>query len=368
MLENQSVRRIHRILAVGFLIVLAIETVLAASDLPDAAGAASAKIELADGSVIFGEVFDIRDGKVSVATEFMGDIDIPLSAVARLDSDRSIDLLTTGQDTLALSSLRVVNGKIVLEDDNKLSIDELDVANPEAWEVGRGYHITGRITSAFEFNRGNTDTDQLNLDLETILESRRDRVTVRADYEDTKSIVELLSESGEILPQSQPTADNWHIVGKYDYFLKDARNYLGVNFGFSADEFADVDRRSYVGPYFGRKLLMGDNLKLDGELGISYIDTDFLTSKDDSYTGINLNLTGETQFFEGALKLYFRQVSFVNLSSVEKSIYRTTIGLRFPLLFGLEAAAEASADYDGGAAEGKQNLDESLKLRVGYNW
>ena len=42
------------------------------------------------------------------------------------------------------------------------------------------------------------------------------------------------------------------------------RNYLSY-FGFSADEFADVDRRSYLGPYFGRKLLMGDNLKLDGE-------------------------------------------------------------------------------------------------------
>ena len=33
-----------------------------------------------------------------------------------------------------------------------------------------------------------------------------------------------------------------------------------------------------------------------------------------------------------------------------------------------EAAAEASADYDGGAAEGKDKLDEALKFRVGYTW
>ena len=53
---------------------------------------------------------------------------------------------------------------------------------------------------------------------------------------------------------------------------------------------------------------------------------------------------------------------------MEQSIYRTTVGMRFPLLFGLEAAAEASADYDGGAAEGKDKLDESLKFRIGYTW
>ena len=368
MLEYRFLGRIHRILAIGLLLALTTEAVLADSDLPEAAGVPSAKIELADGSVILGEVLDISDGRVWVATEFMGDVDMPLSAISRLQSDQSIDLLTTDKESLALSSLRVVNGEVVLDNDHRLSIDEVDVANPEEWETGKGYHITGRVTSAFEFNRGNTDTDQLNLDLETILESRRDRITVRADYEDTSSIVEVLDDSGAAVSQSQPTADNWQVVGKYDYFLEDPRNYLGVNLGFSHDQFADIDRRSYIGPYFGRKLLTREDLKFDAELGVSYVDTDFLTSEDDSYTGINLNLTGETQLFDGALKLYFRQVNILNLSSMEQSIYRTTVGMRFPLLFGLEAAAEASADYDGGAAEGKDKLDEALKFRVGYTW
>ena len=368
MLEYRSFRRIHRIIVLGLLIALTTETVFADSDLPEAAGIASAKIELTDGSVILGEVLDISDGKVWVATAFMGDVDIPLSAISRLDSDQSIDLLTTDKESLALSALRVIDGEIVLDDDHHLSIDEVDVANPEEWEAGRGYHITGRVTSSLEFNRGNTDTDQLNLDFETILESRRDRITVRADYEETSSIIEVLEDSGATVIQNQPTADNWRIVGKYDYFLEDPRNYIGVNLGISHDQFADVDRRAYIGPYFGRKLLTRDDLKFDAELGVSYVDTDFLTSEDDSYTGINLNLTGETQLFDGALKLYFRQVNIVNLSSMEQSIYRTTVGMRFPLLFGLEAAAEASADYDGGAAEGKDKLDEALKFRVGYTW
>jgi hypothetical protein len=66
--------------------------------------------------------------------------------------------------------------------------------------------------------------------------------------------------------------------------------------------------------------------------------------------------------------LYLRQTNILNVSDMEKSIYRTTFGLRFPLLLGLEVAAEASADYDGGAAPGKEKLDEAVKFRIGYNW
>lgn len=363
---------IHRILTASLfaslLILLFPASASADSDLPEAVGVTSARIELRDHSVIFGEVTDIHDGEIFVSTVLMGDVSIALSSILNLESDQDIELLTNEQETLALSSLMVIDGELVLGDAENLALDQLDVANPEEWEQGHGYRITGRTTSAFEFNRGNTDTDEFNLDLEMIFESRRDRITLRVDYEDSSSIVFTSVPDGEPIRESTSTTDNWAVVGKYDYFLADPRNYLGVNVGFNGDTLADVRRRSYVGPYFGRKLLARDTLKLDAELGISYVDTDFKASDDDSYTGVNLNLTAETQLFDSALKLYFRQVNIVNLSSMQKSIYRTTVGLRFPLLFGLEAAAEATADYDGGAADGKEKLDEALKFRVGYTW
>ena len=337
------------------------------SNLPEASeDAPTARVELNDGSVIYGDIADIHDGGMLVSTALLGEVKIALTSIACLDSDQAIELLTTEQDTLALSALKIVDGEVVLEGDDNLPVNQLDMGNPETWGVGKGYRITGRVASALEFSRGNTDTDQVNLDLETRLESRRDRITVRADLEETSTILRGKGPDGGNLSES--TADNWHIISKYDHFLSDPRNYLGVNLGFNADQFANVERRFYVGPYFGRKIFTRETLKLDAELGISYVDTDFLLSEDDSYTGLNLNLTGETSFFDGKLRLYFRQVNLVNLSSFEQSIYRTTMGLRFPLLFGLEAAAEASADYDGGAAEGKEKLEEALKFRIGYTW
>ena len=377
MLSNSDPRRIHAIALFALFILPMSSPGWSDSDLPEASGSlAPARVELVDQSVIYGEITDIRDGELYVATELMGDVTIALSSILYLESDQDIELLTTEQEKLALSSLMVVDGEVVLEDADNLALQQLDVANPEEWEQGHGYHIIGRVTSAIEYNRGNTETDKLNLDTETIIESLRDRITLRADYEDSSALVPTINQDGNPaedadgnpIKTSESTADNWRVEGKYDYFLSDPRNYVGLNLGFHADQFADMDRRTYASAYYGRKILTRDTLIFDAELGLSYVDTDFVVSDDESYAGVTINLTGEAQLFDSRVTLYFRQANIINTESAEKSIYRTKVGLRFPLFLGLEAAAEATADYDGGAAEGKEKLDETLKFRIGYTW
>ena len=377
MLSKSDPRRIHAITLFALFLLPMSGAGWADSDLPEASESESpARIELVDQSVIYGEITDIRDGELYVTNEWMGDVTIALSSILHLESDQDIELLTTEQEKLALSSLMVVDGEVVLEDADNLALQQLDVANPEEWEQGHGYHIIGRVTSAIEYNRGNTETDKLNLDTETIIESLRDRITLRADYEDSSALVPTINQDGNPaedadgnpIKTSESTADNWRVEGKYDYFLSDPRNYVGLNLGFHADQFADMDRRTYASAYYGRKILTRDTLTFDAELGLSYVDTDFVVSDDESYTGVTINLTGEAQLFDSRVTLYFRQANIINTSSAEKSIYRTKVGLRFPLFLGLEAAAEATADYDGGAAEGKEKLDETLKFRIGYTW
>ena len=380
--------RIHAILFLGLLSGLFQPPAWASEDTAvSPPESPPARIVLVDQSVIWGEVIDIREGEVVVETQWLGEVSIDLTAIMLLESDQKIELLTKDQNKFALSSLQVVEGEVLLEDKENLAVDELYVANPEDWEEGRGYSLEGRVTSAVEFLRGNTSTDQFNADFETILRSQRDRITVRGDYAETSAVVltpkvlegePVLDANGDpaVTKTSTPTIDNWAVVGKYDYFLSNSQNYLGVNLGVNADRFADIERRAYIGPYFGRKLFVDKTYQLDAELGLSYVETDFIepddpaarNSSDNYFTGINLNFTGETELFDGALNLYLRQTNILNVSDMDKSIYRTTFGLRFPLLFGLEAAAEASADYDGGAAPGKEKLDEAVRFRIGYTW
>ena len=383
MLSNSNPQRIHAITLFALFILPMSSAGWADSDLPEASESEPpARIELIDQSVIYGEITDIHDGELYVTTEWMGDVTIALSSILQLVSNQDIELLTTEQEKLALSSFMISDGEVVLDDADNLTVDQLDVANPEEWEQGHGYRITGRVTSAIEYNRGNTETDKLNLDAESIFESRRDRITLRADYEESSAFVvekddngdPALDDVGNVIKKSEPTADNWRVEGKYDYFLSEPRNYLGSTLGFRSNEFADIDRRSYISAYFGRKILTRETLTFDAEVGFSYVDTDFTESEndteseDESYTGLNVNFSAEALLFDSNVTLYFRQANIINLSSAQKSIYRTKVGLRFPLLLGLEAAAEATADYDGGAAEGKEKLDQTLKFRIGYTW
>jgi hypothetical protein len=44
----------------------------------------------------------------------------------------------------------------------------------------------------------------------------------------------------------------------------------------------------------------------------------------------------------------------------------TTIGIRLPVIYGLTAGAEVKYEYDGGAVEGVDDLDETYNVRFGY--
>ena len=49
-------------------------------------------------------------------------------------------------------------------------------------------------------------------------------------------------------------------------------------------------------------------------------------------------------------------------------ILNLILGLAFPLVWSLEAAAELQLDYDNGAVEGVDKLDQTYRLRLGYTW
>ena len=114
MLSNYYLRRIHVIALFGLFALPFSAPSLSDSDLPEAsAPQPPARIELIDQSVVYGEITDIHDGELYVTTEWMGDVTIALSSILHLQSDQDIELLTTEQEKLALSSLMVVDLSLI---------------------------------------------------------------------------------------------------------------------------------------------------------------------------------------------------------------------------------------------------------------
>ncbi len=83
------------------------------------------------------------------------------------------------------------------------------------------------------------------------------------------------------------------------------------------------------------------------------------------YGAVNWNLTGESSILGGDSRLYLRHVGIVGVEGGDEVLIKTTAGLAFPLLFGFQAAAEFSFDYDGSL---EQEIDQKYSFRVGYAW
>lgn len=347
-----------RTLSLSLVLLLSLASGAWAEDVATAEPAASDEIELRNGSRVIGKVTGIRDGVVTVETDFAGSISVSMDQILSMSTSDPATLLLADNSVIEEQGIEVRDAQLVVgqpgSPTQSYALDQLRIANPEPWELGEGYNWTGLASFAFTYERGNTDTDELDYKLESYWRSLRDRYTLRLDGE--------IDEANGI-----KNADNWLILGKYDYFLSDV-TYWGVNVSAEADEFKDLDLRYLIGPYIGRDFLTDPLFTLTGEIGASYVNEDFITAEDQDYTAANWYLRMTSNYLGGDSKLYFDQRGIWNLDQTSDVVVDTAVGLSFPLLWSLEAAAEILWEYDSGAVEGVEELDETYRFRIGYSW
>lgn len=152
-----------------------------------------------------------------------------------------------------------------------------------------------------------------------------------------------------------------------DYFLEDP-NYVGVLVQAESDKFQDLDIRYLIGPYLGRQFYDKPVFSLKGELGFSYVTEEYNIADDDEYGASNWHLYASSDYLGGDSSLYFNQDGIWNLEDTSDVIVNSTFGLSYPLIWSIEAAAEVLFEYDSGAVENVDDMDQTYNLRLGYKW
>ena len=327
-------------------------------------------VHLTDGSVLMGDVMGIRNGALLVSTAFSdSEISVDLKAVDRFQWQTEAVLLLDDASVVVVPRLTVEGGQLDLGGERRPLVD-VAIMNPEDWEVGNAYHWTGDASTAFAKSRGNTETDELDVKVNMLLQSQFNRYTFTGHFEHDETY-NRVAVNGNDSKQTIITADNWKVLFKYDHFFQNPRHYMGVNGSLEADALAGVKLRTYIGPYIGRKLLVGETFTLDGELGLAHVATEYdaiVNKANNDYAAVNWSFTGESRLLGGDSRLYVRHIGIVDAADIGQLIVKNTLGLAFPLLYGLEAAAEVTINYDGTAADDREALDEVYSLRVGYTW
>jgi hypothetical protein len=334
---------------------------LTAAALVLAAGAAAAapdELVLKNGSRILGTVKGIRDGVVTVDTEFAGSIKIKQDQIVSLESDGPVVLKLKDGEVISESALKVTEQQLVLTSEDApesgYALGDLLLSNPEPWELGRGYRWTGQASAALGLQRGNTDTDEFDYRVDSVWRSLKDRYTARLDGE--------IDEANGI-----KNAENWATLVKYDRFLEGPL-YWGVNASAEQDTFADLDLRYFLGPYMGRQFYEQPLFTLSGETGLVFVEEDFIIAEDQTYLGANWTIDASSNYLGDGSRLYLKHTGILNLDDTENVVLNLTMGLSFPLLLNIEGAAEVLLTYDSAVPSELDKLDQSYRFRIGYSW
>lgn len=315
---------------------------------------AADRIELRDGSIIFGTFKDADAGKVTLDTAFAGTLTIDQSEIVAMQVDNAVTLQLEDGKVVETPALQVAQEQLQVPDGGAYALGDLTRINPEPWELGLGYHFTGLASVAFTRQRGNTETDELDYRLETNWESLSNRYRLAA--------------FGEVREANGlKTAENWTLRGRWDR-TQSGDWYWGAGATFEQDLFADLNLRSTIGPYLGRKFFTDPIFELEAEGGLSYISEDFVSAEDRDYVGATWDLQISSDVLGGDTDIYYRQNGIWNLDEIENLVLKNTLGLSFPLFMNIEGAAEIQWDLNTGAVAGTEKLDETYRLRIGYSW
>lgn len=339
-------------MAVRHVIVLIVTLLLARQ-------AGADELIMKNGSRLIGTLVSASESEVVFDTPFAGQLKIKQANIVRVVADQKV--------TLMMKDGTVYRDKQLVSRDDRMLVmgagqqpvvfDVADMAlvNPEPWRIGDGYKWFGELNSALAMERGNTDTDELDINFESIWRSLEDRYTVRGAWE--------LDEANGV-----ENKDASKLRGKYDRFSeRNPDNYVGFQLALEQDKFADLNLRTTVGPYLGRQFFDTPFLAMHAEIGLVFVEEDFNEAPDDDFWGSNWEVRLSSDIIPDT-ELYVRADGIVNFEHLDRQLVNTSIGIGLPVLYGLTAGAEISYEYDGGAVEGVDKLDETYKLLFGYSW
>jgi putative salt-induced outer membrane protein YdiY len=323
------------------------------------APAAADELLMKDGSRLLGKVLNQKDGTLEFETSYAGTIKVKWDEVSELHADEPVQVMLENEELYKATDITKNNDATVVTavtegTSETIEPDVIAFINPEPWRYGEGYRFTGRLNAALVYQRGNTVSNENDLDGNLGLRWKDDRITAYGQFEKDSNFGET-------------TAQNWLVTGKYDHF-QNKKFYYGASVGFEHDEFADLQLRSKIGPHLGYQFFERPDLNLSTDLGVMYVDEDFISAEDKKYAALSWMVDFDWFIIPDHLQFYHRDNGLLSMEDIGDLVINTWTGFRFPLYMGIVASIEAEVDYDGGAPPGVDTVDTTYRAKLGYQW
>ncbi|HAA35594.1 MAG TPA: hypothetical protein DCE12_02130 [Gammaproteobacteria bacterium] len=343
-------------IARGALLVAAVvfsQTLLA----DDATTPSPDTLKLKDGSVLFGKLLSGDSGTIDFESQHAGTLSIPINNVAELASEQVVVFKFQDGRLIRLPKVTLTDEPLTISTkDGVMSYSLADIAiiNPEPWMLGVGHHWTGSLIFALELQSGNTDKQEIDVDLNSVWRRSDIRFTLRASGE--------LDEANDVA-----TSNDYTVIGKSDRFLSDT-TYAGANLYFEADEFSQLKRRHMLTGYYGKQWRSTPRLRFSTEPGLAFVSETRTELEEETYFAFSWNMDMHSNYLGPNTDTYLNQVGVWNLEDSTDIVVNTRIGLKMPVRPKITVNTQLKLEYDSGAPVDVKEMDTTFTIGLGYRW
>ncbi len=333
---------------------------------PSEASAPKATILLRDGSLINGEIVDMKDGQLKVKTGFGGEVPVKWSEITEILSLLELRLVLTDKKVLDGTVEPGEDGTLILrtegvDDPILVPFSAVSAINPPRPEPAKDeISLKGNINAGLRIIDGNSDTKAAGGDGEIVIRDATHRGTLkgRTNYAEDGGGVSVRNSRGSL---------------KYDYFLTE-RRYLYASGLLESDSFQDLELRKVVSGGIGYQFLEnGDfqnehlsKLSAYGEVGVSYVHEDLQDTTVHEFVSGRWAAQIQWEFLPGKVTFFHDHEGYPSYEDFDDILIDTEQGLRFNLLSGLTATLQVNWKWDNVPAEDTKRSDTIYLFNLGY--
>ncbi|ACT51462.1 MULTISPECIES: YdiY family protein [Methylovorus] len=323
--------------------------------------AAADQLRLKNGDILTGEVLKKEGDAVEFRTAYAGVIKVVWAEIASLDSAKALDIVLNDKERVegAFVSLDdVEDGRAWIKLENEqyrdIELAELRYINPSPELVRGGYKWTGRINVGGTWTQGNSETQALRLDTETIIRTLQNRYTAGAIFNRAED-------------RGNSTQFNSRGYAKYDHFWSRRWYAYGVT-SLEQDRFRDLQLLTTIGGGSGYQMYESPNLNLSLEGGLAYVSERHYTDPDKNYAALRWAVKYDQKLLNGFTQFFHEHEALMSLEDTRDMLIYAKTGFRFPLTERLNASTQWNVTWDGSPTPGRKEIDSTLLFSAGYAW
>ena len=319
----------------------------------------SDEVLITNGDRLTGDIVRQDNETLRLKTSYVGTLEIKWADIVEVVLDGPTTVLLDDGKTVQVESFKRVEDEFVLLPEGSaktitVPASNVKVIEPEPWELGQGHKFTGRINISIDNERGNSESNEFDLDFNLSNKWKKNNLLVfgQAEYDTTRGFT---------------TTDKWSVMANLDHTFRGNWYYVGAAM-FKKDKFADLQLRSMYGGGIGYRFYESKIKNLKFELGPYYLKDNFYSQPSVDFWGPAWFLDYDQKVWKQRLQIYHRQTGYVAASGGNKFLWRSWTGVRVPLISGIVGSAEYEIDYDSDPAFDAETTDQTFKLKLGYKW